>query len=101
MPGSALAIITAPSTTRIAPSVAPMKFMEPGVSMRSSAWPFQAQCPAAVVTLERRSRETGSKSSAEVPASTAPSFFRAPARYSRASPSDVLPAPACAIKPIE
>ncbi len=77
-----------------------MKFMEPGVSIRSTEWPSWVRWPTARCMVLLRSFSSASKSSTEVPWSTEPIFLVAPARKSSASARVVLPAPPWAIKPI-
>ncbi len=78
MPGSALATITTPSTARMAATTLPMKFMEPGVSTRSSWCSSQVRNPRDDWMLLLRSFSSAAQSSTLVPASTAPGFPMVP-----------------------
>src|SRR5262245_54336342 len=92
-PITALTTNTADSHTRSAPNASATKLGSPGVSSTFILRSFQSNELSAVEIDICRACSSGSASETVLPSGTDPSRLIAPASYSSASCSDVLPAP--------
>src|SRR5215208_6052877 len=92
-PMTALAVISAPSTTRSAAIVSPEKPASPGASIRLILRPCHSRWQSEVASDICRRCSSSSQSEVVVPCSTVPSRLIAPDWKSMASTSEVLPVP--------
>ena len=95
MPSTAETTNSARSAAWSAAPTSPMKSAYPGASSRFTLCPSSSNGASASETEIRRRCSSGSKSHTVVPSSILPRRLVAPAANSRASASEVLPAPPC------
>src|SRR6476619_6170053 len=96
-PITALATTSAPSTTRSAAIVSPVKPASPGASIRLILRPCHSRWQIDEASDIWRRCSSSSQSEVVVPASTVPRRLIAPAWKSIASTSDVFPVPRCPV----